>query len=63
MVGRRLISLFVALLIGAVLWTNGAVAGPNLPPAPFKPLANSVSFIVESFAVLGEAERCGVSTW
>ncbi len=38
MVGRRLISLFIALLMGTVLWPNGAVAGPNLPPAPYKPL-------------------------
>ncbi len=38
MVGRRLISLFIALLMGAVLWPNGAVAGPNLPPAPYEPL-------------------------
>ncbi len=35
MVGRRLISPLFPLLIGTVLWANGAVAGPNLPPAPY----------------------------
>ncbi len=38
MVYRRAISRFVLLLIGNVLSVDGAVAGPKLPPAPYKPL-------------------------
>ncbi len=34
MVGRRLVYRFAILLIFAVMSVNGAVAGPNLPPAP-----------------------------
>ncbi len=38
MAGRRRISALIVLLAGTVLFESGAVAGPNLPPAPYKPL-------------------------
>ncbi len=44
MVGRQLISWFIALPMGAVSWPNAAVACPNLPPAPYKPPAVATVF-------------------
>ena len=38
MIGWRLISLVIVVLFGTALLPVAATAGPNLPPAPYKPL-------------------------
>ena len=38
MAGRRRVSALIVLLAGTMLFESGSAAGPNLPPAPYKPL-------------------------